>query len=114
MLRQQNDLGEKIRNMKLIAPLSSLLLFSSPLLAAEPENLIDNPGFESGGVAWKLEKGRAEIVKGDALTGDHFVQMTDQSERALSFTWISPIALIVGITVGCFVSKMTSEKKSGT
>ena len=35
-------------------------------------------------------------------------------ERALSFTWISPIALIVGITVGCFVSKMTSEKKSGT
>ncbi|MDA7921330.1 hypothetical protein N9B73_06195 [Verrucomicrobiales bacterium] len=67
--------------MKLIAPLSSLLLFSSPLLAAEPENLIDNPGFESGGVAWKLEKGRAEIVKGDALTGDHFVQMTDQSEE---------------------------------
>ncbi len=33
-------------------------------------------------------------------------------ERALSFTWISPVALIVGITVGCLVSRITSKKQS--
>jgi SSS family solute:Na+ symporter len=32
-------------------------------------------------------------------------------ERALSFTWISPIALVVGISVGCIVSKITGKKK---
>lgn len=34
------------------------------------------------------------------------------SERALSFTWISPIALTVGITVGYVVSQCTAKKSA--
>jgi SSS family solute:Na+ symporter len=30
-------------------------------------------------------------------------------ERALSFTWISPVALVVGVTVGCVVSLLTAR-----
>ncbi len=35
--------------------------------------------------------------------------LVDQ-ERALSFTWISPVALIVGVSVGCIVSKVSRKK----
>jgi len=31
-------------------------------------------------------------------------------ENSLSFTWISPVALTVGITVGCIVSRLTYRK----
>lgn len=67
--------------MKFILPFTVLLFSLPPLIAGEPGNLIDNPGFESGGVAWKLEKGQAEIVEGESRSGDRFLRITDQSEE---------------------------------
>lgn len=44
-------------------------------------NIIQNSGFESGIVGWKLERGDAVIESGDARTGNHFLRVVDKGEE---------------------------------
>ena len=63
----------------------ALLLFTCNSLGAsaadKPTNIITNPGFESGGTSWKLEKGNATITSGEARSGEHFLRMVDEGDK---------------------------------